>query len=250
MTQDNSESFKYVIPSVKPSQESASAQPEPVRKKEKFDYRKQLRQDFTRMISELDDLSPQQQDFLRLRWLDQVLWMEGKAGKEQKRYYWLRLITIIGGVLVPAFISLGTFVPTIRTDDAQTVRAENIQTNSEQGVSENIVEFIIVWSPLLSFVLSQAVAITAAIEQFYKSGERWRNYRRSAELLKSQGWQFFQLSGTYSAYADETGQGHRKAFPDFAGRIEEIIYSDVEGYISQIAQPKASKQDVENKEQK
>lgn len=52
---------------------------------------------------ELPELSKQ---FLRARWLEQVIWMEDKAWDAVRWYYALRLTTIIGGVIVPALVSL------------------------------------------------------------------------------------------------------------------------------------------------
>lgn len=53
------------------------------------------------------------------------------------------------------------------------------------------------WS---TFGLSQIVAISAAIEEFFHYGERWRHYRRTVESMKTQGWQFSQLTGPYRIY--------------------------------------------------
>ena len=52
------------------------------------------------------DLADLQKQFLRSRWFNQVLWMEGRAGRDQKRYYVLRLMAIVGGVIVPALVTL------------------------------------------------------------------------------------------------------------------------------------------------
>ena len=68
-------------------------------------YRELLKQDLDELIKTLD-LSELQKHFLCSRWLDQVLWMEGAADSAQKRYYTLRLTMIIGGVIVPAPVSL------------------------------------------------------------------------------------------------------------------------------------------------
>ena len=34
---------------------------------------------------------------MRSRWLDQIVWLEGKAKKSQRWYYGLRLVAIVGG---------------------------------------------------------------------------------------------------------------------------------------------------------
>ena len=74
------------------------------------------------------------------------------------------------------------------------------------------------------------VALATALEGFFRHGDRWRNYRRTTEALKSQGWQFFQLAGPYAAFAD-----HSAAHATFAADVEAIINHDVETYFTRIA---------------
>ncbi|MFN6487853.1 MULTISPECIES: DUF4231 domain-containing protein [unclassified Nostoc] len=47
-----------------------------------------------------------QKHFLRSRWLKQVLWMESQANLSRDRHDFLRIKTIIGGVILPAFVNL------------------------------------------------------------------------------------------------------------------------------------------------
>ena len=47
-----------------------------------------------------------QKQFLHDRWLDQLVWFESKALANQRRYYVLRVMTIVGGLIVPALVSL------------------------------------------------------------------------------------------------------------------------------------------------
>lgn len=177
-------------------------------------YREFLKQDFINIIESLN-LPELYQHFLTSRWLDQLLWMEAQAGKARNRYYTLRLITIIGGVALPALVSLNINNADIRDS--------------------------IVW---LTFSLSQIVAMSAAIEEFFHYGERWRHYRRTAESLKTQGWQFFQLTGSYVNCIN-----HEQAFTAFASQIEDIIQRDVEVYASQVVQEKKQEEDEKNGKQ-
>jgi Protein of unknown function (DUF4231) len=151
------------------------------------------------LIDELE-LSELRKRFLRSRWLDQMLWLEDKAKQNQRRYYSLRLTTIIAGVVVPALVGLN-------------VRRESVTS-------------ALAW---VTFALSLAVALAAALDGFFRFGDRWRNYRRTAEALKSQGWQFLQLAGPYAGF-----QSHSKAYPVFAGQIEALIQQDVEAFITQV----------------
>jgi hypothetical protein len=159
-------------------------------------YVEWLKLDLGRMIDELG-LSDLRKQMLRSRWLDQVIWMEGQANRTQNWHYGLRLTAIIGGILVPICVTVGQ-VPSLA------------------------------WVTWVATALGALVAIASAVEGFFHYGERWRNYRNTGELLKIEGWQFFQLSGPYSH------SSHAQAYEKFAARVEEIISSDVQTYISQI----------------
>jgi hypothetical protein len=71
----------------------------------KDSYYDWLKEEMGSLIDSLD-LPDMSRKFLRSRWLDQVLWMEKKSASAQKWYYLLRLIAIIGGVTIPALVSL------------------------------------------------------------------------------------------------------------------------------------------------
>ncbi|MFK0733883.1 MAG: DUF4231 domain-containing protein [Gloeotrichia echinulata HAB0833] len=157
-------------------------------------------------------ISDLQKHFLASRWLDQLLWMEKKANRSRNRYYIFRVATIVGGVVLPALVSL--------------------------NINNSKVRETIVWS---TFGLSQVVAISAAVEEFFHYGERWRHYRRTSESLKTQGWQFFQLSGPYMNY-----KTHEQAFSFFANQIENIVQRDVEVYATQVVEDNQKQQDVNN----
>ena len=171
--------------------------------KEPKNYSEQFKQEMNSMIEQIE-LSDLQRQFIKSRWMSQLLWLESRAQQNRNRYYFLRLVTIIGGVIVPALVSL------------------NIN-------SSNIKE-VIGW---IAFGLSQAVAISAAVEEFFHYGERYRHYRNTAELMKIEAWQFFQLSGPY-----RDSPSHSQVYASFAERVEGIMKRDVEGYISEVTQEK------------
>jgi len=162
------------------------------------------------MKTELGELIEQlqlgelQKRSLRSRWLDQVLWMEAKAGQVQFRYYTLRIMAIVGGVIVPALVGLNFTGPT---------------NEIVRGVT---------------FFLGLAVAISVAVEEFFHYGERWRHYRSTVEVLKSEGWQLFQLSGRYEHQAS-----HEAAYREFADRVEQILSADVSKFITEVVREKS-----------
>lgn len=147
------------------------------------------------------NLDEHQRDFLKLRWLDQLTWMNSKASNAQRMYYRLRLITIVGAVVVPALVALNTL-------------------DSWVGTSAQVA----------TWVMSLVVAVSAAIEGFFQFGQRWRNYRSTAERLKTEGWLFLQLAGPYAS----ANGSHAGVYPAFANRVEELIQKDVDVYITQV----------------
>ncbi len=161
---------------------------------------------------EITDL---QKRFLRSRWLDQMRWMSARSKRAQKKYYILRLIAIVGGVIVPALVSM------------------NI---SNEGVMSYI--------RYITFVISLLVAISVAVEEFFHYGERWRHYRNTAERLKIEGWEFFQLSGSYKDY-----NMHSIAYTTFASKVEEILREEVGVYMTEIAKEKKKKEQTEDQKE-
>lgn len=164
-------------------------------------YKQFLKRNLSGMIDRLD-LDEFRKDALKARWLDQLLWLESSAAKAKTRFYTLRLITIVGGVITPALVSLN---------------------HGQLKIRE-----VFTWT---AFGMAQAVAISAAVEELFGFNIRYRTFRNTAEGLKVEGWQYFQLTGHYNRYRSHSG-----AYVEFAGRVEGLIQQDIEGYLAQVQQ--------------
>jgi len=149
------------------------------------------------------DLTLLQKELLRQRWLDQLGWLGRQARRARLRYYLFRLPIVIGGVAIPALVSVTLGL-------------------AGGGLFEGLR-----W---LTFGVSFGVAILAAVESMFQYGDRWRHYRRTAERLKSTGWQYLMLIGAFRSYSD-----HAAAFSPFTERVEELLGEEVEGYIGRVA---------------
>jgi len=160
----------------------------------KKNYREALKEEFETVIVGLG-LSDLQVSYVRMRWLDQVLWMEGKAEQARANYYTYRLAAIVAGLIVPALVGF----------------------NSGTEYTDQI--------RILTVILSLGAAISTGIESLYHYGDRWRSYRSTVELLKIEGWRYFELSGKYRGHKD-----HKKAFDLFSEQVEAIIQADIKTY--------------------
>jgi len=155
------------------------------------------------LVDSLDDLTPQQRQLLKARWVDQLEWMGRAANRAQRRYYRLRVIMVIGAVVVPALVGL----------------------NVRGGIANALL-----W---VTFALGLVLGCATAVDQFFDFGERWRHYRRTSERLKAEGWLFLELAGDY-----EGAPNHGAVFARFAKRVEDLLREDVDSFISQVAAPR------------
>ena len=153
------------------------------------------------LVDELE-VDAMRKRFLNARWLEQLVWFEQKAAQARDRYYRLRLTTVIGAVILPALVTVDAGSDGLGTS----VRAA-------------------------TWLVSLVVAASAATEQLFHFGERWRNYRQTAERLKAEGWLFLELSGRYANGAST----HASEVAAFLARVEELVRSDVDAYLTEIA---------------
>jgi hypothetical protein len=148
-------------------------------------------------VNEINPAEPVRSYFTR-RYLEYVDWLEDGSSTNLRFYYALRIPAIVLAALVPALVAL------------------NLGT-----VGRTITVF-----------LGVVVAATTATEHFLSSGQRWRHYRGSVELMKSEGWLYLQLAGSYEEYSTLEA-----AFPVFVGRVEELMRGEVSEYVTTIAAP-------------
>jgi uncharacterized protein DUF4231 len=157
------------------------------------------------------EITPFQKGLIRERWLDQVTWMGAKARRAHRDYLLYRIPVVLGGVLVPALI-------TILLSSGTKVTIDWLA-----NAPVDVIRF-------LAFSVSLLVAACAGIEEVLKFGEQWRHYRRTTELLKTLGWQYLMLNGAFRRYAT-----HAAAFQAFTERVEDTLNEDVEGYLGTMA---------------
>jgi hypothetical protein len=154
------------------------------------------------------ELSNLQKQYMRSRWLDQLSYMSRRSRETRNWYYRLRITAIVGSVVVPILLGVQ-------------------QTNSKDFLR---------WGTI---GLSGVVAVSAAVEEFFHFGDRWRHFRQTAEALKTQGWQFSQLGGLYSAYPN-----HQAAFQSFTTHVEMLLQHENEVFVSEVVKEKVTQKEI------
>lgn len=155
------------------------------------------RKELEQFIEKIDKLKPYS-DFIKNRWLKMVIWWHSRSIRARKKYFLLRAIIIIGGVLIPVLSALEKFT------------------------------FFDTYGGIATAAIGAIVAGCAAWEGVANYGEIWREKRRASELLKVEGWQFFQSCGDYEKY----GENHKAAFLHFAASVENTIAKEIGEYLT------------------
>ena len=151
------------------------------------------------IIDTLDLDSETDKGILKSRFLSEVVEYENRKLKTKKYYDLFRFIVTTGSILLPAILSLGQMDPT------------KLPKNFDQ---------ITYWS---SWTISLMVTASNGFLQLFSLDKNYFEYALTTEQLKTEGWQFFQLSGKYED--DET---HQEAYKDFSKSIENIKRKQVE----------------------
>jgi hypothetical protein len=152
-----------------------------------------------RAILELD-LATSQSNYLLDRLVDQLAWYERKSGSNQKRQNRYRTVVLAGGLMLPVLVNL------------------TATTSSD-------------WVRVISIVVSIVVGLAAGLESLQRPGDKWLQYRQTAERLRSEFWMYANLAGpVYENFSSVDG-----AYVTLVQRIESIISDDVAGFAALVA---------------
>jgi hypothetical protein len=100
--------------------------------------------------------------YINYRWNSQWEWYDKKASDAKKRYQTLQVIVVVGAAAVPVLVSMTPAVPSF-----------------------------------VPIIISLAVTIAAGVENVFKYGDNWRNFRQAAEDLKREKSLYDVKAGPY-----------------------------------------------------
>jgi hypothetical protein len=151
------------------------------------------------IIDTLDLDSETDRGILKSRFLSEVVEYERRKLKTKKYYDVFRFIVTTGSILLPAILSLGQMDPA------------KLPKHFDQ------------WTYWASWTISLMVTASNGFLQLFSLDKNYFEYALTTEQLKTEGWQFFQLSGKY-----EDDKSHKEAYKDFSKSIENIKRKQVE----------------------
>ena len=152
------------------------------------------------IIDSLDLPEDTNKEIIRLRFVDEVEYYEKKRDYAKRYYNLFRFIVTVGSILLPAILSIGQMDPT------------KLPKHFDQ---------ITYWS---SWTISLLVTISNGFLQLFSLDKNYFNYSLVVEQLKTEGWQFFGLSGKY----DDHDSHNKKSYKEFCKAIESIKRKQVE----------------------
>jgi hypothetical protein len=159
--------------------------------KSTLEYNDSYANQVNEIINTLELDSETDRSILKSRFLSEVVKYEERKLHTKKYYDRFRFIVTVGSIMLPAILSLGQMDPT------------KLPKNFDQ---------IIYWA---SWTISLSVTAANGFLQLFSLDKNYFEYALTTEQLKTEGWQYFQLSGKYED--DET---HQEAYKDFSKSIE------------------------------
>ena len=151
------------------------------------------------IINTLELDSETDRSILKSRFLSEVINYEKRKLKTKKYYNIFRFIVTTGSILLPAILSLGQMDPA------------KLPAHFDQ---------VTYWT---SWTISLMVTASNGFLQLFSLDKNYFEYALTTEQLKTEGWQFFQLSGKY-----EDDESHKEAYKVFSKSIENIKRKQVE----------------------
>ena len=151
------------------------------------------------IIQTLELNNETERNILKSRFLAEVLMYENRKNHTKKYYNGFRFIVTIGSILLPAILSMGQMDP---------------------AKLPKHFESISYWA---SWGISLTVTACNGFLQLFSLDKNYFEFSITTEQLKTEGWQFFQLSGKYEEYGS-----HKEAYKAFCKSIENIKRKQVE----------------------
>jgi hypothetical protein len=159
---------------------------------------------------EHSDLTPLQKTIIKERFINVLKEFELRCFQFAIIFHTLRILVSVGSLIVPALLS-------IQYSDT---------SNSKSITDPDSFAYEIYWA---TWVISLLVTTSNGILTVFKIDKKYYFLHTTMEQLRSEGWQYIQLSGRYSGfYTPGTQPTHNNQFVYFCHSVEKIKMKQVE----------------------
>ena len=166
------------------------------------------------IIDDLDIVRKYDKAIIKHRFLNEISYYEKKRDETKRYYNIFRFIVTTGSILLPAVLSMGQMDPAKLPKNFDTI------------------------SYWFSWTISLMVTGSNGFLQLFSLDKNFFSYSMVVEQLKTEGWQYFGLSGKYEDFSS-----HQVAYKTFTKSVESIKIKENE-------QKKEKKEKKEQKEEK
>jgi len=150
-------------------------------------------EEFIKILRSLNELSNQQIRIIEVRYLSVLNEYRKRIGLYDFLYHFSRLFISLGGVAVPALLSI-----------------------QSPGQVSSIPLYWFTW------VVSLAVTIIHNITNIFRFDKRYQGIHTTIEKLQSEGWCYLELSGRYSTHNNQSISTYSNQYLHFVNTIEKI----------------------------
>ena len=160
------------------------------------------------IIGDLPDLTDLQKRILQIRYVNIIKHYQRRVYYISLYFNLMRFIVTVGSLIVPALLS--------------------IQTPGALDATNSLVPMTtIYWS---TWTVSLAVTMSNGILTLFKMDKKYYSLNTVLEHLRSEGWQYLQLTGRYSGHLGDHihKPSHKNQFVFFTNMIEKIVMRQVE----------------------
>jgi hypothetical protein len=160
---------------------------------------------YLKLINELD-ISESKKILIRTSWLEYLRYLDRMAKRDSICFHFFQLLVIVLGILIPII------------------------------EESDIKDCIKISSFTLISVFGLTIAISAALNKHFKFEEKWKHYRKTAEIIRAEGENYFGLAGEYKDFANSS-----EAVKKFIEIITDIKRQENNTYIDSV---RGGKQDT------
>jgi hypothetical protein len=158
---------------------------------------------FQNILNELD-LSAVQKQIIITRYLSILENFQRRSRNYSYLFFSGHFIITVGSLFVPALLSI---------------------QNSDKTFTGNNVTVEVYWA---TFVISLLVTIFNGVLTLFKIDKKYYFLNTTLERLRSEGWQYFSLTGRYASHNNSQPTTHANQFLYFTHYIEKIKMKQVE----------------------